>query len=307
MQRRRIGSTDLEVFPLCLGGNVFGWTCDEAESFAVLDAYAAAGGNIIDTADTYSSWIAGHSGGESETIIGNWMRSRGNRSRTIVATKVGYLPALKGLAPATIRAAVDGSLTRLGTDYIDLYYAHFDDRETPLDDTLRAFDDAVRAGKVRYIAASNYTAPRLSEALAISRREGLASYVALQPNYNLVHRGDYEGALRDACVSAGLSCLPYFALASGFLTGKYRRGTVESARTEMVGKYKTPEGERVLDALERVAQAHGTTMSAVALAWLCADETIAAPIASARTPAQLGDLLPSVDLRLTPDERALLA
>ncbi len=306
MQRRRIGSTDLDVFPLCLGGNVFGWTCDEAESFAVLDAYAEAGGNVIDTADAYSSWVPGNAGGESETIIGNWMRSRGNRHRIIVATKVGLWSAHKGLAPATIRAAVDGSLKRLGTDYIDLYYAHTDDRETPLEDTLRAFDEAVRAGKVRHIAASNYTAPRLSEALAISKRDGLASYVAVQPNYNLVHRGDYEGALRDVCAHAGLSCLPYFALASGFLTGKYRQGKVESARSEMVGKYQTPEGERVLDALERVAHAHGTTMSAVALAWLCADETIAAPIASARTPAQLGDLLPSVDLRLTPDDLALL-
>jgi aryl-alcohol dehydrogenase-like predicted oxidoreductase len=307
MTSRRIGSTDLAVFPLCLGGNVFGWTCDEAESFAVLDAFAAAGGNIIDTADTYSSWVPGHTGGESETIIGNWMRRRGNRQRTIVATKVGYLPSLKGLAPATIRAAVDGSLTRLGTDYIDLYYAHTDDKDTPLEDTLRAFDEAVRAGKVRHIAASNYTAPRLSQALAVSKKEGLASYVAVQPNYNLVHRADYEGDLRDVCAQAGLSCLPYFALASGFLTGKYRSGqTVESARADMVTKYRTPEGERILAALERVATARHTTMSAVALAWLCADDTIAAPIASARTPAQLADLLPSVELRLTRDELALL-
>ena len=307
MQRRRIGSTDLEVFPLCLGGNVFGWTCDEAQSFAVLDAFAAAGGNIIDTADTYSSWVPGHAGGESETIIGNWMRSRGNRDHVVVATKVGMLPGLKGLSPATIRTAVDGSLKRLGTDRIDLYYAHEDDPNTPLEDTLRAFDATVRAGKVRYIAASNYKAPRLSEALAISKREGLASYVALQPNYNLVHRGDYEGALRDVCVQAGLSCLPYFALASGFLTGKYRAGrTVESARAGGIKQYQTPEGERILAALDRVAGAHHTTVSAVALAWLCADPTIAAPIASARTPAQLADLLPSVDLRLTRDELAML-
>ena len=308
MTRRRIGSTDLEVFPLCLGGNVFGWTCDEAQSFAVLDAFAAAGGNIVDTADTYSSWVPGHAGGESETIIGNWMRRRGNRDRIVVATKVGMLPGLKGLAPATIRTAVDGSLKRLGTDRIDLYYAHEDDPNTPLEDTLRAFDEAVRAGKVRYIAASNYKAPRLSEALAISKREGLASYVALQPNYNLAHRGDYEGALREVCAQAGLSCLPYFALASGFLTGKYRAGrTVQSVRAGGIKQYQTPEGERILAALERVAGAHHTTMPAVALAWLCADPTIAAPIASARTPAQLADLLPSVDLRLTRDELAMLA
>jgi aryl-alcohol dehydrogenase-like predicted oxidoreductase len=308
MTRRRVGSTDLEIFPLCLGGNVFGWTCDEAQSFAVLDAYAAAGGNILDTADTYSSWIAGNSGGESETIIGNWMHSRGNRQRVVVATKVGMWSSLKGLAPATIHTGVEGSLKRLRTDYIDLYYAHIDDPATPLEDTLHAFDDIVRAGKVRYIAASNYTAPRLSEALAISKREGLASFVALQPNYNLVHRTEYEGALRDVCVREGLSCLPYFALASGFLTGKHRQGrAADSARADMVTKYRTPEGDRVLAALERVAQAHGTTMSAVALAWLCADETIAAPIASARTPAQLADLVPSVTLRLTRDELSLLA
>jgi aryl-alcohol dehydrogenase-like predicted oxidoreductase len=307
MTLRRIGATDLEVFPLCLGGNVFGWTCTEAESFAVLDAYAAAGGNVVDTADTYASWVAGNSGGESETIIGDWMRSRGNRSRMIVATKVGMWSSLKGLAPATIRAGVEGSLKRLGTDYIDLYYAHIDDPATPLEDTLRAFDAVVRAGKVRHIAASNYTAPRLAEALAISKREGWASFVALQPNYNLVHRTEYEGALRDVCVRARLSCLPYFALASGFLTGKHRQGhPADSARSDMVTKYRTPEGERVLAALDRVAKAHGTTMSAVALAWLCADPTIAAPIASARTPAQLADLVPSVNLRLTSDELALL-
>ena len=254
MHRLRLGSTDLQVFPLCLGGNVFGWTADEAESFAVLDAYATAGGNFIDTADTYSSWIEGHAGGESETIIGRWMRSRGNASRMIVATKVGYLPTLKGLAPATIRAAVDGSLERLGTDRIDLYYAHVDDPDTPLADTLRAFDEVVRAGKVRYIAASNYNAARLAEALAISTREGLALYVALQPNYNLVHRGDYEGPLRDVCIREGLACVPYFALASGFLTGKYRPGaTVDSARADIVSKYRTPQNERVLEALGRVA------------------------------------------------------
>jgi aryl-alcohol dehydrogenase (NADP+) len=218
------------------------------------------------------------------------------------------LPTLKGLAPATIRAAVDGSLTRLGLDRIDLYYAHCDDTDTPLAETLTAFDELVRSGKVRYIAASNYTAPRLAEALAISAREGLASYVALQPNYNLVHRGDYEGALRDVCVREGLACVPYFALASGFLTGKYRPGAaVDSARADMVGKYRTPQNERVLEALERVARARNTTMAAVALAWIRADETIPAPIASARTPAQLAELLPSADVILTGDELAALA
>jgi aryl-alcohol dehydrogenase-like predicted oxidoreductase len=308
MRTRRIGSTDLHVFPLCLGGNVFSWTADEAESFAVLDAYAAAGGNFIDTADTYTSWVAGHVGGESEAIIGRWMHSRGNRDRIIVATKVGYLPALKGLAPATIRAAVDGSLKRLGTDRIDLYYAHGDDPDTPLVDTLRAFHEIVQAGKVRFVAASNYKAPRLAEPLAVSAREGLTSYVALQPHYNLVHRDEYEGELRDVCVRAGLACLPYFALASGFLTGKYQPGvTVDSSRAGGASKYLDARGERILVALRRVADARRTTMPAVALAWLLADETIAAPIASARTPAQLADLIPAVDLRLADDEVEALA
>ena len=308
MPARRIGSTDLDVFPLCLGGNVFGWTCDEAQSFAVLDAYAAAGGNFIDTADAYSSWVPGHVGGESEAIIGRWMHSRGNSQRMIVATKVGYLPTLKGLAPATIRAAVDGSLKRLGTDRIDLYYAHVDDPDTPLVDTLRAFDEIVRAGKVRFVAASNYTAPRLAEALAVSAREGFASYAALQPHYNLVHRDEYEGELRDVCARAGLSCLPYFALAGGFLTGKYRPGvTVDGPRAGGANKYLDARGERVLAALQRVADGHRTTMAATALAWVLADETIAAPLASARTPGQLADLLPAVDLHLADDEVAALA
>jgi len=308
MNTRPIGSTGLHVFPLCLGGNVFGWTIDEAESFAVLDAYAAAGGNFIDTADTYSSWVPGHVGGESETIIGRWMRSRGNRDRMIVATKVGLWSTLKGLAPATIRTAVDGSLARLGTDRIDLYYAHTDDRDTPLAETLRAFDEIVRAGKVRFIAASNYTAPRLAEALAVSAREGLASFVALQPHYNLVHRDEYEGALRDVCVRAGLSCLPYFGLAGGFLTGKYRPGvTVDSQRAGGAGRYLDARGARVLAALQRVASARGTTIAATALAWLLTDRTIAAPLASARTPAQLADLLPAVDVRLTDAEVGALA
>jgi aryl-alcohol dehydrogenase-like predicted oxidoreductase len=307
MPTRQVGSTDLHVFPLCLGGNVFGWTCGEAESFAVLDAYAAAGGNFIDTADTYSSWVTGHVGGESESIIGRWMRSRGNSQRMIVATKVGMLPTLKGLAPATIRTAVDGSLKRLGTDRLDLYYAHEDDPNTPIVDTLRAFDELVRIGKVRYIAASNYKAPRLAEALAVSAREGFASYVALQPHYNLVHRDEYEGELRDVCVRAGLSCLPYFALASGFLTGKYRTGvTVNSRRVGGASRYLDARGIRVLTVLERVADRHGTTMAATAIAWLLADQTIAAPIASARTPGQLADLLPAVDLHLTNDDVAAL-
>jgi aryl-alcohol dehydrogenase-like predicted oxidoreductase len=301
--KRCLGTTDLHVFPLCLGGNVFGWTADEQQSFDVLDAYAAAGGNFIDTADAYSAWVPGHAGGESETIIGRWMKARGNRGQMIVATKVGRLSSLQGLSAATIRAGAEASLRRLDTDYIDLYFAHADDPGTPLEETLRAFDALVREGKVRHIAASNYTAPRLAEALAVSRREQLAPYVAVQPHYNLAHREDYEGALRDLTAREHLACVPYFALASGFLTGKYRAGsTVDSPRAAWVTKYLDERGQRLLQVLDDTAAAHQTTVAAVALAWLLADATIAAPIASARTTGQLGDLLPAVNLSLNPDE-----
>jgi aryl-alcohol dehydrogenase (NADP+) len=305
---RRLGTTDLHVFPLCLGGNVFGWTADEPGSFNVLDAYAAAGGNFIDTADAYSAWVPGHEGGESETIIGRWMKVRGNRERMIVATKVGRLSSLQGLSAATIRAGAEASLRRLDTHYIDLYYAHADDPGTPLEETLRTFDALVREGKVRYIAASNYTAPRLAEALSIARRERLASYAAIQPHYNLAHRQDYEGALRELSEREHLACVPYFALASGFLTGKYRRGmTVDSPRAPWVANYLDERGERLLGALDDIAAAQQAPMAAVALAWLLADPTIAAPIASARTREQLADLLPSVDLQLDADEIARLS
>jgi aryl-alcohol dehydrogenase-like predicted oxidoreductase len=304
---RQLGTTDLHVFPLCLGGNVFGWTADEAQSFAVLDAYAAAGGNFIDTADAYSAWVPGHVGGESETIIGRWMKARGNRRTMIVATKIGRLNTMAGLSAATIQAGAEASLRRLDSDYIDLYFAHTDDQNTPLDESLRAFDALVRAGKVRHVAASNYTAPRLAEALAVSRREHVAPYAAVQPHYNLAHRQDYEGALRDLCRREHLSCVPYFALASGFLTGKYRPGvTVDSPRAPWVASYQDARGQRMLEALDVIAGAHQTTVAAVALAWLLADPTIAAPIASARTPEQLAGLLPSVQLRLTDDEIARL-
>lgn len=303
MLRRRLGTTDLHVFPFCLGGNVFGWTADEPTSFAILDAYAAAGGNFIDTADTYSQWVPGNVGGESETIIGKWLRARRNRDRMVIATKVGRLTTLRGLSAATIRSGVEASLRRLGVDCIDLYYAHADDPDTPLADTLRAFDSLVRSGKVRYIAASNYAAPRLAEALAICARERLARYVAIQPHHNLVHRTDYEGALRTLCAREQLACLPYYALASGFLTGKYTPGTsVDSARAGAAARYLDTRGQRVLAELHRIATTHRTTMAAVALAWLLTDETIPAPIASARTPQQLGELLPATHLQLTPDD-----
>jgi aryl-alcohol dehydrogenase-like predicted oxidoreductase len=305
--RRPLGTTDLSVFPLCLGGNVFGWTADEPQSFAVLDAYAAAGGNFVDTADVYSAWVPGHVGGESETILGRWLASRGRRNDLVIATKVGMAPGLTGLSAKTIRAAAEASLQRLGTDRIDLYYAHEDDLETPLGDTLRAFDALVKEGKVRHIAASNYTAPRLAEALEVSRRESLARYVALQPHYNLVHRGEYEGPLRDLAAREGLACVPYFALAKGFLTGKYRPGVaIASPRAEGARAYLDERGLRLLGVLDSIAAAHGTTVAAVSLAWLLAQPTVAAPIASARTPEQLADLLPVADLTLTADEIARL-
>jgi aryl-alcohol dehydrogenase-like predicted oxidoreductase len=299
----RIGATDLHVFPLCLGGNVFGWSAGEAQSFAVLDAYAAAGGNFIDTADVYSAWAPGNSGGESETILGRWMAARGNRSKLVIATKVGLAPGLEGLAPKTIRAAAEASLRRLQVDHVDLYYAHRDDPKVPLAETLRAFDALVREGKVRHIAASQHGAARLGEALAISKREGLARYVALQTHYNLVHRGDYEGELQALCAREGVACLPFYALAKGFLTGKYRPGTkVESVRAEGAGAFLTPSGLRVLAALDAIAATHRTTAAAVALAWLAARPGVATPIASARTVEQLGELLPFGTLTLTKDE-----
>jgi aryl-alcohol dehydrogenase-like predicted oxidoreductase len=304
---RRLPGADLDVFPLCLGGNVFGWTADESQSFAVLDAYAAAGGNFIDTADVYSAWVPGHQGGESEAIIGRWMAARAARQRIIVATKVGLRSDVKGLASRTIRAAAEASLRRLGVDCIDLYYAHTDDTDTPLEETLGAFHALVREGKVRYVAASNYTAPRLAEALEISRRDGLTRYVALQPHYNLVHRGDYEGALADLCVREGLACLPYFALAKGFLTGKYRpRVQVDSARAQGARAYLDARGERLLGVLDDLAAAHHVSVAAISLAWLAAQPGVVAPIASARTPEQLAALLPMAGVTLPPDELARL-
>lgn len=295
-----LGASDLDVFPLCLGGNVFGGRADERESFEVLDAYVAAGGNFIDTANIYT-------GGSSEQIIGRWMAARGNRDRLVIATKVG-MGAGAGLSPERIAEAAAESLQRLQTDRIDLYYAHKDDPDTPLEQTLAAFDRLVREGKARHIAASNYDADRLSQALAVSQREGLARYVALQPHYNLVVRDEYEGPLQDLCEREGLPCLPYFALAQGFLTGKYRPdgGEVQSSRAASAGAYMDERGLRVLDALDKVSAAHDTTVAAVALAWLMAQPTVAAPIASARTVAQLQDLLPMATLKLADAEVQML-
>ncbi len=298
----------LSVSPLCLGGNVFGWTADEAESFAVLDAYVAGGGNFIDTADVYSAWVPGNKGGESETVLGNWLAARGNRDDVVIATKVGVHPDLKGLSAATIKTAVDLSLTRLRTDHIDLYYTHYDDESVEVGEFLTALDDLVRAGKVREIAASNISARRLQESLDFSAREGVARYVALQPHYNLVSRDTYEGELADVAARNGVAAVPYYALASGFLTGKYRPGSsVDSARAGKAAEYlETDRGRRVLQALDTVAAAHDAEPSTVALAWLAAQPTVAAPIASARTLAQLPALLAVTELSLTDVELALL-
>ncbi|MFH8367671.1 aldo/keto reductase [Streptomyces sp. NPDC018031] len=305
--RRPLGA--LAVHPLSLGGNVFGWTADEAESFAVLDAYAAAGGNFIDTADVYSAWAPGNRGGESETVIGNWLAARGNRAEMVIATKVGGgYPDPRGLTARAIKSGADESLARLRTDHIDLYYTHFDDPSVPVEEIITALDDLVKTGKVREIAASNLSADRLEASLKFSEAEGLARYVALQPHYNLVSRDTYEGELAAVAARHGIATVPYFGLASGFLTGKYRPGsTVDSARSASAAKHlETERGRKVLAALDEIAAAHGAEQATVALAWLAAQPTVVAPIASARTVDQLPALLAVADLKLTDAELAAL-
>lgn len=303
----RIGTSDLDVFPLNLGGNVFGWTADESTSFAILDAFVEAGGNFIDTADGYSRWVPGHVGGESEAIMGRWLASRGQREDLVIATKVGKKPDLLGLAPETIRRACDGSLARLNIDHIDLYYCHADDPDVPLEDTLGAMAELVEAGKVRYIAASNYTVDRLAEALAISDAHGWPRFVALQPHYNLVVRDEYEGPLQSLCAEQGISCLPYYALASGFLTGKYRdREHVRGDRAQKATAYEDDRGHRILDAMDSVATRHGVTLAAIAIAWLTHQPTVAAPIASASRTDQLPELMRGATLGLTNEDLAVL-
>lgn len=305
----RIGTTDLDVLPLNLGGNVFGWTADEQASFAVLDAFVEGGGSFVDTADVYSEWGAGHEGGESEATIGRWMAARGNRADVVVATKVGKLSTRRGTSRTVVRAAIDDSLKRLGTDYVDLYYAHEDDRETPLEETVAALGEVVADGKARYVAASNFTPERLAEALRIADELGVARFVALQPHYNLVHRGEYEGPLQELAVREGLGVLPYSSLASGFLTGKYRDGSpaVDSPRAGSAGRYLDDRGRRVLAALDAVAAAHGTSVTAVSLAWLRVQPGVVAPIASARSVDQLPDLLAGARLELADDEVTALS
>ncbi|MGA0567947.1 aldo/keto reductase [Rathayibacter sp. KR2-224] len=305
--RTRIGSSDLEVFPLSLGGNVFGWTADEQHSFAVLDGYADAGGNFIDTADGYSAWVPGNHGGESERVIGRWLAHRSDRDQFVIATKVSTHPEFKGLAPANIKAAADASLGRLQVDHLDLYYAHFDDTTIPIADTVGALSELVDAGKVRAIGISNYSPERIDEWFDATERNGLHRAVALQPHYNLVER-DFESGLRERAKRFGLGVVPYYALASGFLTGKYREGVdVDSPRAGGAAKYLDERGSRVLATLDEVAEAHGASVAAVALAWLREQPTVVAPLASARTVEQLPSLIESVALQLTDDEVAALS
>ena len=303
---RQIPGTDLDVHQLCLGGNVFGWTSDETTSFAVLDAYVDAGGNFIDTADAYSVWVPEHSGGESETVIGNWIRKRGRHDDVVIATKVG---AMGGVSADNVRQKAEDSLRRLDIEAIDLLYIHRDDGETPVEETLGALDELVNDGKVRYIAASNYSPERLTDALGASERDGLARFCALQPGYNLVSR-EYEEALEPVVAENDLACIPYYGLASGFLTGKYRPDgeRVDSPRGGMAAQHlKTDVGLRTLEALDEVAAAHDTSVAAVALAWLAAQPTVLAPIASARNTDQLAELLDFTELELSEEELARLS
>ncbi|QDE80412.1 aldo/keto reductase [Myxococcus xanthus] len=309
--RKALGTTGLQVSPLCLGGNVFGWTADEATSFAVLDAFVDNGGNFIDTADVYSSWVPGNRGGESETLIGKWLKSRGAREHVVIATKVGSQTELgKGLSREHIQRSVEASLRRLQVDVIDLYYAHYEDLGTPVEETMAAFDALVRSGKVRALGTSNHSPQRLTESLEVSRRNNLARYAVLQPHYNLVERKDFESSLRGICEREGLVVAPYFALASGFLTGKYRKDQPppKSARAEGVLKqYGNARGWAVIDALDAVTRRHpGANFAQVALAWLAAQPTIVAPIASATSASQTQELLGAFTLQLTEEDlRAL--
>ena len=305
MNRRALGRSGLQVSPLCFGGNVFGWTVDEATSFKLLDAWVDAGMNFIDTADMYSRWVPGHSGGESESIIGKWLKRSGKRDKVVLATKVGkdMGDGKVGLAPAYIRSAVEASLKRLQTDVIDLYQSHDDDPKTPLAETAGAYAELIKAGKLRAIGASNFTAARLSEALAVSEAHGLPRYECLQPLYNLVERPAYEAELEAVCVANGLGVINFFALASGFLSGKYRSAADQgkSQRGQGATKYLNPHGLGVLAALDAVAARLNSTPTQVALAWQIARPSITAPIASATSLGQLKDLLAAATLKLDAD------
>jgi aryl-alcohol dehydrogenase-like predicted oxidoreductase len=310
MNKRQLGKSGLEVSPLCFGGNVFGWTVDEPTSFELLDAFVAAGFDFIDTADVYSRWVPGNKGGESEAILGEWMKERGNRDRIIIATKVGMEmgPDKKGLSKSYILRSAEDSLRRLQTDYIDLYQSHQDDPETPLEETLEAYAQLIEQGKIRAIGASNYSAERLAESLKISEEHGLPRYESLQPLYNLYDRADYEKELEPLCREKSLGVISYYSLASGFLTGKYRseEDLSKSVRGQGVKKYLNDRGFRILKALDEVAAQHDSTPARIALAWLIARPSITAPIVSATGLEQLNDLIESTKLELDPSSITLL-
>jgi aryl-alcohol dehydrogenase-like predicted oxidoreductase len=302
MKKRALGNSGLEVAPLAFGGNVFGWTVDEAAAFPLLDAFVANGFNLIDTADVYPKWVPGNQGGESETIIGNWLKRSGKRNQVVVATKVGVEmgPDRKGLSKEHILRSADESLRRLQTDYIDLYQSHRDDEGTPLEETLEAYARLIEQGKVRAIGASNYSAARLAEALNVSKRLGLPRYESLQPLYNLYDRAAFEDELEPLCLREGLGVINYYSLAAGFLTGKYRSEAdlADSARAGTVKKYLNERGFRIVEALHQVAEKYDSTPARVALAWLIARPSITAPIASATSLAQLNDLVEATKLEL---------
>ncbi|HEX9981431.1 MAG TPA: aldo/keto reductase [Flavobacterium sp.] len=305
MEKRQLGTTNLEIYPVVFGGNVFGWTIDEKQSFKLLDAFHGAGFNCIDTADVYSRWASGNSGGESETIIGNWMKQKKNRSEMIIATKVGsdMGNGKKGLSKKYILNAVDDSLKRLQTDYIDLYQTHFDDESTPVEETLSAYDEIIRAGKIRFIGASNMSPERLKESLHVSAEKGLPAYETLQPHYNLYSRGTFEEGLEPICLGHGLGVITYYSLESGFLTGKYRSGNDldKSPRGGGMSKYFNDRGMKILEALDKTAAEYNTTPAAVALAWLINRPSVTAPIVSATKIEQVDSIIMAPKLDLNAD------
>ena len=307
---RRLGATDLKIAPLVLGGNVFGWTADKQASFAVLDAFVAGGGTLIDTADVYSAWVPGHQGGESEAVIGEWLKASGKRDRVQIATKVGMLPGEGGakLAPPRIAAACEASLQRLGTDRIDVYFAHQDDEDVAQPDYLTAFGKLVDAGKIRVVGASNFHAARLRSAIEVARSAGVPRVHVLQPEYNLVSRQKFEGELQDYCLQENVGVVPYYGLASGFLTGKYRSDADlgQSVRGGRMTDLLTGKGQAVLAAMDRVAKETGATLAQIALAWVMAQPGVTAPIASATSAKQLDELLPAMTLALDEDQLARL-
>jgi aryl-alcohol dehydrogenase-like predicted oxidoreductase len=307
MHKRPLGKSGIHIAPVMFGGNVFDWTADEATSFALLDQFVDAGFNAIDTADVYSAWVPGHKGGESETVLGAWLKRSGKRSDVVVATKLGMLPPYNGLKRTQIETAVEASLKRLQTDYIDLYQAHKDDADTPLDETLEAFEALKKAGKVRAVGASNYEAPRLKAALEDGAKPGHARYETLQPLYNLMERG-FEKELQPLCLEHDVGVIPYYSLASGFLSGKYRSedDLKQSPRGGGVKKYLNDKGLKVLKALDEVSEAHSATPAEVAIAWVIAQPSVAAAIASATKPEQLDALIKAASLKLGADDLAKL-